>query len=201
MERVQADRQQQFSRTMPDGTMVNFNPSPSPSPSPSPNPDPKQARWSTLTLTLALALALALTLTLSRHDGQLVRRAVRGQAQAAGPGDQGAARAAAQRAGEPRAQHEAGHAAQLNPHPHLDPDPDPDPNPNPNPYLYPSPSPRPRPRPRQVKLYKNLGKLLRCKQDMQKAARAELNQMAHENEQETNVFTMPDGPAEPQALD
>jgi len=25
--------------------------------------------------------------------------------------------------------------------------------------------------------------------------------MAHENEQETNVFTMPDGPAEPQALD
>ena len=47
----------------------------------------------------------------------------------------------------------------------------------------------------------NLGKLLRCKQDMQKAARAELNQMAHENEQETNVFTMPDGPAEPQALD
>ena len=52
-----------------------------------------------------------------------------------------------------------------------------------------------------VKLYKNLGKLLRCKQDMQKAARAELNQMAHENEQETNVFTMPDGPAEPQALD
>jgi len=36
---------------------------------------------------------------------------------------------------------------------------------------------------------------------MQKAARAELNQMAHENEQETNVFTMPEGPAEPQALD
>jgi len=54
---------------------------------------------------------------------------------------------------------------------------------------------------KQVKLYKNLGKLLRSKQDMQKAARAELNQMAHENEQDTNVFTMPEGHGEPQALD
>jgi len=45
---------------------------------------------------------------------------------------------------------------------------------------------------KQVKLYKNLAKLLRCKQDMQKAARAEVNQMAAANQQDTNVFTMPE---------
>ena len=41
MERVQADRQQQFSRTMPDGTMAHSNPNPNPNPSP--NPIPNQA--------------------------------------------------------------------------------------------------------------------------------------------------------------
>jgi len=45
---------------------------------------------------------------------------------------------------------------------------------------------------KQVKLYKNLVKLLRCKQDMQKAARAEVKQMAAANQQDTNVFTMPE---------
>ena len=50
---------------------------------------------------------------------------------------------------------------------------------------------------KQVKLYKGLAKLLRCKQDMQKAARAEVNQMAEANQQDTNVFTMPDEQADP----
>lgn len=45
---------------------------------------------------------------------------------------------------------------------------------------------------KQVKVYKDLNKLLRCKQEMQKAARAEVSQMATENQQDTNVFTMPD---------
>ena len=45
---------------------------------------------------------------------------------------------------------------------------------------------------KQVKLYKDLQKLLRCKQEMQKAARAEANQMAQANQQDTNVFTMPE---------
>jgi len=112
MERVQADRQQQFSRTMPDGTMVN-------------------------------SYVELYEAKLKQQD--LAIKELR----------------------------ERQHSVQENREPNM----------------------------KQVKLYKNLGKLLRCKQDMQKAARAELNQMAHENEQETNVFTMPDGPAEPQALD
>jgi len=45
---------------------------------------------------------------------------------------------------------------------------------------------------KQVKMYKDLAKLLRCKQEMQKAARAEQSQMAAANQQDTNVFTMPD---------
>ena len=44
---------------------------------------------------------------------------------------------------------------------------------------------------KQVKLYKDLAKLLRCKQEMQKAAKQEMAQMAQANAQDTNVFTMP----------
>ena len=48
----------------------------------------------------------------------------------------------------------------------------------------------------QVKLFKDLHKLLRCKLDMQGRARAENAALEHENAQDTNVFTMPedDGP-------
>jgi len=48
------------------------------------------------------------------------------------------------------------------------------------------------PNAKQVKMFKDLHKLLRCKVDMQQRARAEANEAAAMEQQDTNVFTMPE---------
>ena len=48
------------------------------------------------------------------------------------------------------------------------------------------------PNAKQVKMFKDLHKLLRCKVDMQQRARAEAVAAANMEQEETNVFTMPD---------
>ena len=45
----------------------------------------------------------------------------------------------------------------------------------------------------QVKMFKDLHKLLRCKVESQQRARAEVHEMEAANQQDTNVFTMPEG--------
>jgi len=49
------------------------------------------------------------------------------------------------------------------------------------------------PNAKQVKMFKDLHKLLRCKVDMQQRARAEVAEAAAMEQQDTNVFTMPEG--------
>merc|ERR1711871_1736335 len=46
---------------------------------------------------------------------------------------------------------------------------------------------------KQVKVFKDLHKLLRAKIDAQQRARAEANDMLNAENQDTNIFTMPEG--------
>merc|ERR1719263_2274040 len=48
------------------------------------------------------------------------------------------------------------------------------------------------PNAKQVSMFKDLHKLLRCKVESQQRARAEANDMMAANQQDTNVFTMPE---------
>ena len=46
---------------------------------------------------------------------------------------------------------------------------------------------------KQFKMFKDLHKMLRCKMDAQKLARAEANDMMAAEKDDTNIFTMPEG--------
>ena len=45
---------------------------------------------------------------------------------------------------------------------------------------------------KQVKIFRDLYKLLRCKMDQQQRAKAEAKDMEAAEAQDTNIFTMPD---------